>query len=63
MRAEDDSRYSEIIEYQHLLYLLRQFRFLWLSPLTPRSDKHETSPCNIHTLISKQVMRIFKLIR
>ena len=62
MRAEDD-RYSEIIEDQHLLYLLRQFRFLWPNPLTPRSDKHETSPCNIHTLISKQVMRIFKLIR
>ena len=62
MRAEDD-RYSEIIEGQHLLYLLRQFRFLWPNPLTPRSDKHETSPCNIHALISKQVMRIFKLIR
>ena len=43
MRAEDD-RYSEIIEDQHLLYLLRQFRFLWPNPLTPRSDKHETSP-------------------
>ena len=62
MRAEDD-RYSEIIEDQHLLYLLRQFRFLWPNPLTPRSDKHDTSPCNIHTLISKQVMTIFKLIR
>ena len=31
-------------------------------PLTPRSDQHVTSPCNIHTLSSKQVMRILKLI-
>ena len=33
------------------------------NPLTPRSDSHVTSPYNIHTLSSKQVMRIFKLIR
>ena len=30
--------------------------------LTPGSDKHTTSPYNIHTLSSKQVMRILKLI-
>ena len=35
----------------------------WLNPLTPRSDWHVTSPYNIETLSSKQVMRIFKLIR
>ena len=35
-----------------------------INPLTPRSDQHETSPhmYNIHTLSSKQVMRILKLI-
>ena len=32
-------------------------------PLTPKSDRHETSSYNIHTLSSKQVMRILKLIR
>ena len=36
---------------------------LTLNPLTPRSDSHVTSPNNIHTLSSKQVMRILKLIR
>ena len=30
----------------------------WVNPLTPRSDQHETSPYNILTLSSKQVMRI-----
>ena len=34
-----------------------------LNPLTLRSDKHVTSPYNIHALSSKQVMRILKLIR
>ena len=34
-----------------------------LHPLTPRIDQHETSPNNILTLPSKQLMRIFKLIR
>ena len=33
------------------------------NPLTPRSDQHVTSPYNIHTLSSHQVMRILKLIR
>ena len=33
-----------------------------INPLTP-SDKHVTSPYSIHTLFSKQVMRILKLIR
>ena len=31
--------------------------------LTPRSDKHVTSPYSIRTLFSKQVMRILKLIK
>ena len=34
-----------------------------LTPLTPRSDQHVTSPYNIPILFSKQVMRILKLIR
>ena len=34
-----------------------------INPSTPRSDKHVTSPYSIHTLFSKQVMRILKLIR
>ena len=34
-----------------------------INPLTPRCDQHETSPYNTHTLFSKQVMRIFELIR
>ena len=34
-----------------------------INPSTSRSDQHETSPYNILTLSSKQVMRIFKLIR
>ena len=29
---------------------------------TPKSDKHVTSPNNIHTLLSKQVMRILKVV-
>ena len=33
------------------------------NPLTPRCDQHETFPCNIHALFSKNVMKIFKLIR
>ena len=33
-----------------------------LNPLTPRSDLHATSPYNLFTLSSKQVMRILKLI-
>ena len=34
-----------------------------INPLTPRSDSHKTSPYNIQTFFSKQVMRIFKLVR
>ena len=33
-----------------------------LKAITPRSDEHTTSPYNVHTLFSKQVMRIFKLV-
>ena len=36
-------------------------RVFTLNPLTPRSDQHVTSPYNIHTLSSKQVMRKLKL--
>ena len=31
------------------------------NPLTPSSDQYATSPNNIYTLSSKQVMRILKL--
>ena len=31
--------------------------------ITPRCYKHETSPYNTHTSFSKQIMRIFELIR
>ena len=34
-----------------------------LNPLTPTSDQYATSPNNIFTLTSKQVMRILKLNR
>ena len=34
-----------------------------LNPLTSRSDQHVTSLYDIHTLSSKQVVRLFKLIR
>ena len=33
-------------------------RLAVLNPLTPRSDQHLTSPCNICTLPSKQIPRI-----
>lgn len=39
------------------------FYKVFINPLTPQSDYHETSPYNIQTLTSKQVMRIFKLIK
>ena len=32
------------------------------NPLTPKSDLHVTSPSNINTLSSRQVMRIAKCI-
>ena len=31
--------------------------------ITPRSDQHVTSPCDVHMFSSKQLMRILKLIR
>ena len=33
-----------------------------VNPLTPKSDQHVTSPYNIHSLSSKLVMRILKII-
>ena len=44
------------------LCTLFQFKVV-LNPLTPRSDSHVTSPYNIHTLSSKNLMRILELIR
>ena len=36
---------------------------LAVNPLTSRSDLHVISPYSIHTLSSKQVVRLLKLIR
>ena len=44
-------------------YNITKLQMVPVNPLNPRSDEHETSPHNIHTLFSKQVMKIFKLIR
>ena len=49
---------SEALKFTSVSYFHIPF-----NPLTPRSDQHETSPYNILTLSSKQLMRIFKLIR
>ena len=44
-------------------YSFKQFtEYNCLNPLTPRSDLHATSPYNLHTLSSKQVMRILRII-
>ena len=40
-------------------YPTNKFEVLHITnPLTPRSDKHVTSPYNIYTLSSKQVVRL-----
>ena len=56
----------DLLLYQWIMYnalydVLMFCLFFLLKPLTPRSDWHVTSPYNIHTLLSKQVMRILKL--
>ena len=33
----------------------------YFNPLTPMSDQHRTSPYNINTISSRQVMRIKKI--
>ena len=44
-------------------YPTNKFKVLHITnPLTPGSDKHVTSPYNIYTLSSKQVVRLLKLI-
>ena len=43
--------------------VLRLLPLIVVNPLTPISDKHVTSPYNIHTSSSQHVMRILKLIR
>ena len=50
------SRYVESVQVSSVSLHL-------LNPLTSRSDLHVTSPINIHSLFSKQVMRILKLTR
>ena len=39
-----------------------QVSFWFINPLTPRSDQHINSPDNSNTLLSRQVMRIKKII-
>ena len=63
-----------ILPYSHFtvdssLFHSYLLHFQWLkitqngfNPLTPRGDKHLTSPYNIRTLSSKQVIRKLKLI-
>ena len=51
------------IRSEKLLYPENVFGPSKFNPLTPRCDQHETFPCNIHTLFSKKIMTIFKLIR
>ena len=51
------------VNYRHLCTVIMIEGLISINPLTPRSDKNITSPHNVHTLSSKQVMRIFKLIR
>ena len=43
--------------------MIENLEMIKLNPLTLRSDQHVTSPCNIHTLSSKQVVRMFNFIR
>ena len=43
--------------------VLRLLPLIVVNPLTPISDKHVTSPDNIHTLSGQHVVRILKLIR
>ena len=35
---------------------------LVLNPFNPKSDQHQTSPCNINALQNRVVMRITKMI-
>ena len=45
----------------HLVPCLGNVRSKQLNPSIPRSDQYVTSPYNIHTLSSKQVMRTFQV--
>ena len=51
------------VNYRHLCTVIMTEGLIFINPLTPRSDRNITSPHDVHTLSSKQVMRIFKLIR
>ena len=70
-RGEWDDMFLKGIHYQFLVSCqdwccttLQTWDFLTsFNPLTPKSDQHITSPHNIHTLSSKKVMRLLRLIR
>lgn len=47
----------------HLVSEANECCGLLLNPLTPRSDQHVSSLCDIRTLSNKQIRRILKLIR
>ena len=51
------------VNYRHLCIVIMTEGLIFINPLTPRSDRNITSPHNVHTLSSKQVMRMFKRIR
>ena len=51
------------VNYRHLCIVIMIEGLISINPLTLRSDKNITSPHDVHTLSSKQVARIFKLIK
>ena len=46
----------------HCMFCLVCMLSFCFNSSTPKSDKHVTSPNNIHTLLSKQIKRIHKLV-
>ena len=61
-RSLIDKHYASLNQLEHLRDSSISAKHL-INPLTPRSDEHVTSPYDIQTLSTKQVMRILKLIR
>ena len=57
---QEPSSYLFILEYWSGKILLSS---RLLNPLTPASDEHVNSPYTIHTLSSKQMVRLLKFIR
>ena len=55
---------SKDIENEMLLWLKhpQQFPFMYLNPLSPRSNSYETSPYDTNTSINKGTMTVLKII-